>query len=154
MPRTRRSRCSRAVPRISIHFVTCEQRAKETIQQLKMEIANLSRLVEQGAGLTLGQENTVNELMKQKEELTQERDALTQQVVSYRNEIGDYGERVKALEAEKSVKDAEIAELTEQIARLKSDGERELRRKERLEKDAKDMKIMLEKKQEEVNMRI
>ena len=96
-----------------------EQRAKETIQQLKMEIANLSRLVEQGAGLTLGQENTVNELMKQKEELTQERDALLQQVVSYRNEIGDYGERVKALEAEKSVKDADIAELTEQIARLK-----------------------------------
>jgi hypothetical protein len=92
--------------------------------------------------------------MKQKEELTQERDALTQQVVSYRNEIGDYGERVKALESEKSLKDAEIAELTEQIARLKSDGERELRRKERLEKDAKDMKIMLEKKQEEVRSRI
>ena len=46
-----------------------EQRAKETIQQLKLEITNLSRLVEQGAGLTLGQENTVNELSKQKEEL-------------------------------------------------------------------------------------
>ncbi len=130
-----------------------EQRAKETIQQLKMEIANLSRLVEQGAGLTLGQENTVNELMKQKEELTQERDALLQQVVSYRNEIGDYGERVKALETEKSAKDAEIAELTEQITRLKSDGERELRRKERLEKDVKDMKVMLEKKQEEVRQK-
>ena len=27
-----------------------EQRAKETIQQLKLEITNLSRLVEQGAG--------------------------------------------------------------------------------------------------------
>ena len=118
-----------------------------------MEIANLSRLVEQGAGLTLGQENTVNELMKQKEELTQERDALLQQVVGYRNEIGDSNERVKALEVEKSAKDSEIAELTEQIARLKSDAERELRRKERLEKDAKDMKVMLEKKQEEVRQK-
>jgi chromosome segregation ATPase len=118
-----------------------------------IRIANLSRLVEQGAGLTLGQENTVNELMKQKEELTQERDALLQQVVSYRNEIGDYSERVKALETEKSAKDAEIAELSEQIARLKSDGERELRRKERLEKDVKDMKVMLEKKQEEVRQK-
>ena len=67
-----------------------EARAKETIQQLKLEISNLSRLVEQvghrtlpdlwlhtkacgtqGAGLTLGQENTVNELMKVKEELLQ-----------------------------------------------------------------------------------
>ena len=41
-----------------------EGRAKETIQQLKHEIQNLSRLVEQGAGLSIGQENTVNELVK------------------------------------------------------------------------------------------
>ena len=52
-----------------------EARAKETISQLKTEIANLSRLVEQGAGLSVGQENTLNELMREKEELTAERDA-------------------------------------------------------------------------------
>ena len=52
-----------------------EGRAKETIQQLKHEIQNLSRLVEQGAGLSIGQENTVNELMKVKQELAKERDA-------------------------------------------------------------------------------
>ena len=34
-----------------------ENRARETIQQLKQEIENLSRLVEQGAGLTMGQEH-------------------------------------------------------------------------------------------------
>lgn len=34
-----------------------ETRARETIQSLKMEIANLSKLVEQGAGLTMGQEH-------------------------------------------------------------------------------------------------
>lgn len=71
-----------------------EQRAKETIAQLKLEIANLSRLVEQGAGFTLGQENTVNELVKQKEELMAERDALTQQIVSLRAEIVELNERV------------------------------------------------------------
>ena len=32
-----------------------EARAKETISQLKTEISNLSRLVEQGAGLSVGQ---------------------------------------------------------------------------------------------------
>jgi len=32
-----------------------EARAKETISQLKSEISNLSRLVEQGAGLSMGQ---------------------------------------------------------------------------------------------------
>ena len=34
-----------------------EQRARETIQSLKLEIANLSKLVEQGAGLTMGQDH-------------------------------------------------------------------------------------------------
>merc|ERR1719377_471286 len=46
-----------------------ELRAKETIQQLKLEISNLSRLVEQGAGLSIGQENTVNELLKVRDDL-------------------------------------------------------------------------------------
>ncbi len=104
-----------------------EAKAKETIQQLKIEIANLTRLVEQvrgrlrslrdccssvsalpitvwrsarmrareqvstcskarkvlkgvrsllqGAGLAIGEETTLNELLKQKEELVRERDA-------------------------------------------------------------------------------
>ncbi len=44
-----------------------EAKAKETIQQLKMEISNLARLVEQGSGLAMGEEATLNELLKQKE---------------------------------------------------------------------------------------
>lgn len=34
-----------------------ESRARDTINQLKLEIANLTKLVEQGAGLSFGQEN-------------------------------------------------------------------------------------------------
>ena len=34
-----------------------ETRARETIQNLKVEIANLTKLVEQGAGLSMGREN-------------------------------------------------------------------------------------------------
>ncbi len=34
-----------------------ETRARETIQSLKLEIANVSKLVEQGAGLTMGQDH-------------------------------------------------------------------------------------------------
>ena len=103
-----------------------EQRAKETIQQLKLEITNLSRLVEQGAGLTLGQENTVNELSKQKEELTAERDNLTQQLVSARNEIVDLQDRTRSLDTEKQAHLADIETLKEQIGKSKSDVEREL----------------------------
>ena len=44
-------------------------------QQLKLEINNLTRLVEAGAGLSIGEEATMNEMLQQKEELTKERDA-------------------------------------------------------------------------------
>ena len=52
-----------------------EARAKDMISQLKVEMNNLTRLVEAGAGLSIGEEATMNELLKQKEDLTRERDA-------------------------------------------------------------------------------
>jgi hypothetical protein len=52
-----------------------EAKAKDTINQLKAEIANLTRLAEAGSALSMGEEATMNELMKQKEDLTRERDA-------------------------------------------------------------------------------
>lgn len=45
-------------------------RAKDTINQLKEEISNLSKLVEKGAGLSVGQENMVKELIRVRDELT------------------------------------------------------------------------------------
>lgn len=51
-----------------------EAQAKDTITQLKAEIANLTRLAEAGSALSSGEEAALNELMKQKEELTRERD--------------------------------------------------------------------------------
>lgn len=58
-----------------------ESRAKETINQLKLEIANLTKLVEQGAGLGIGQDVSTQDLIKQKEELTQQRDSHLEEIV-------------------------------------------------------------------------
>jgi hypothetical protein len=51
-----------------------ESRAKETINSLKGEITNLSKLVEQGAGLSVGQEQQLNDLLAEKDQLVAERD--------------------------------------------------------------------------------
>ena len=59
-------------------LVLQEARAKDMISQLKLEMNNLTRLVEAGAGLSIGEESTMNELLKQKEDLTKERDAQVQ----------------------------------------------------------------------------
>lgn len=58
-----------------------ESRARDTINQLKVEIANLTKLVEEGAGLGIGQDSSVQELMKQKEELTKQRDSCLEEMV-------------------------------------------------------------------------
>lgn len=58
-----------------------ESRARETIESLKNEIANLTKLVEQGAGLSIGQEESLNELKKAKEELIIDRDEKLNEIV-------------------------------------------------------------------------
>lgn len=59
-----------------------EAQAKDNIVQLKAEIANLTRLAEAGSALSSGEEAALNELMKQKEELTRERDAQVSSVTA------------------------------------------------------------------------
>lgn len=58
-----------------------ESRARDTINQLKLEISNLTKLVEQGAGLSFGQDTNVQELVKMKDELTKQRDAQLDEIV-------------------------------------------------------------------------
>jgi chromosome segregation ATPase len=130
-----------------------ENRAKETIQQLKLEISNLSRLVEQGAGLTLGQENTVNDLMKQKEELMIERDGHIAQIVQLRNEANDMQEKYQALDDERMKLDQETSSLKEALATKKAENDREVRRKERLEKELKEVRIVADNRASEIKQK-
>ncbi len=66
-----------------------EKRARETIHRLKSEIQNLSRLVDQGAGLSLGQENQLNELLKQREELQKTVEQHQQTIKTHVQQIAD-----------------------------------------------------------------
>jgi len=112
-----------------------EARAKDTIQQLKLEIQNLSKLVEQGAGLGVSEDQTVMELTKQKDELTRERDAQVTQIVDLRNQLVELQDKIRALETSKLDADQECLTHKEEIESKKSESARELRRKERLEKE-------------------
>ena len=78
-----------------------EARAKETIQQLKVEVSNLNKMIEEGGSYGVGQESTLNELLKQKEELTEERDSQINMVVKLRNEIMEYQTKMRNSENEK-----------------------------------------------------
>jgi len=59
-----------------------ESHARDTISQLKLEISNLTKLVESGAGLNFGQDTSVQELTKMKDELIQQRDEQLKEIVT------------------------------------------------------------------------
>jgi chromosome segregation ATPase len=123
-----------------------EIRAKETIQQLKEEIANLSRLVEQGAGLNVGQENMVKELLKVRDELTRTNEDHEAKGKQDGVRINELHQRIEEMQLQYDEVVAEAQSLKDSMAAKKAEQEREQRRKERLDKELKELKVKLEKK--------
>ncbi|XP_030841697.1 cilia- and flagella-associated protein 58 [Strongylocentrotus purpuratus] len=127
-----------------------EQRARETIQSLKLEITNLSRLVEQGAGLTMGQEHSVNELLKVKEDLTKERDEQLSEIVKLRDNLTEASKKQTKAEEDRNEADSKIAELNQDIQVRSNEAQREQRRKEKVDRELKQSKMELEQKTNEI----
>eukprot|EP00929_Paragymnodinium_shiwhaense_P008461 TRINITY_DN112414_c0_g1_i1.p1 TRINITY_DN112414_c0_g1~~TRINITY_DN112414_c0_g1_i1.p1 ORF type:complete len:861 (+),score=377.43 TRINITY_DN112414_c0_g1_i1:153-2735(+) len=117
-----------------------EQRAKETIHNLKVEIASLSHLVEQGAGLSVNQENTVNSLITQRDELAKTRDRLEAQVQKLNGDNILLTETVQKHESEKLQGEVEIANLKDMLNAKRTEADRELRRRERLDKELQELR--------------
>ena len=123
-----------------------EVRAKETIQKLKLEISNLSRLVEQGAGLSIGQDNTVAELIKLRDDLKKQVDEQAGSIKQLKEHMNTLNGRIVELEGEKEEGQLMIKELKEQIAQKDAEADRDKRRRKRLDEELKDLKSQLEKR--------
>ncbi|XP_007901821.1 cilia- and flagella-associated protein 58 [Callorhinchus milii] len=127
-----------------------EKRGKETIHSLKEEIAKLTRLVEQGAGLSLGQESGVDGMLQAKDELVKERDELYLEITVLRNQLADLTTQQHEAEHAKEEADQSISQLQRDIQMRENEVAREMRRKERLEKEVKRLQGELEAKQAEI----
>ncbi|XP_064630786.1 cilia- and flagella-associated protein 58-like [Lineus longissimus] len=127
-----------------------ETRARETIQSLKLEISNLSKLVEQGAGLTMGQEHSVNELLKIKEELTKERDDQLVEIVKLRENVANAQQQQANLEQAKEEANLKISELTQDIQVRSNEAQREGRKKEKIDRELKQAKADMDAKGSEI----
>ena len=118
-----------------------------------MEIANLTRLVEQGSGLAMGEESTLNDLLKQKEDLIRERDQQVDQIMSLRAELMENQERLRHAENDKLQLETDIQSLKDNVAERKMEAEREQRKKERMEKEMKELKTTLEARAHEIKQK-
>ncbi|NXQ88175.1 CFA58 protein, partial [Nyctibius grandis] len=127
-----------------------EQKAKETINSLQEEIAHLTNLVEQGAVLSLGKEYNIQDLLKLKEEVTKERDQLLSEVVELRQSLTQATEKQQDAEKAKNEADQSIMQLQQEIQLHQNETSRETRKKEKIEKELKNLLAEMDNKQAEI----
>eukprot|EP01033_Poteriospumella_lacustris_P007572 gene7572-5443_t len=121
-----------------------ETLAKSTISQLKEEMVNLSKLVEKGAGLSLTQENMVKELRQAKEELQRQVDEKASAMVLLEGQLVAQHKVQEELRTEREENLRVIAELRERVSAKEGDNIREVKRREKTQKELQDARNRLE----------
>ncbi|CAH8549942.1 unnamed protein product [Schistosoma margrebowiei] len=127
-----------------------ESKAHATIKDLKEEIANLSKLLERGESDAVGSESLV-ELQRQKEKLLKERDEQISDNQKLREQIEETRNRVAICQNELLEAQNKITELTIDLQNKNLEAQRELRKKERMEKDLKQVRSEVEAKMGEIS---
>ena len=95
-----------------------EEKARKIIQGLKDEIAKLHKIVEQGSGLSLGQDNTVHKLMRAQEDLQKEVEVKKQQNEDLQNTNANLNQKILKLENDLMKEKEEIQKKQHQIEKL------------------------------------
>lgn len=81
-----------------------EKESREKIQLLKQQVTELDSLVSQSAGLTMGQEAYLRDLMETKRQLEDEHVHLTSRVTHLSEENREYRQKLQQAQAEEAVK--------------------------------------------------
>jgi chromosome segregation ATPase len=101
--------------KVSDSSIEKEQAGRETIQSLTQEIENLTKLVEKGAGVTVGQEQNVSDLVKKRDDLTAERDKLLDDLVKLRSNFEDTQTKHHELEKKFDDANATISQVSNKV---------------------------------------
>ncbi|NWX19361.1 CFA58 protein, partial [Aegotheles bennettii] len=127
-----------------------EQKAKEMINSLQEEIARLTNSMEQGSGLSQGQQHNIQDLLKFKEKITKERDQLLSEIVKLRQSLTEATEQQQDAERAKNEADESIMQLQQEIQLHQNEASREARKKEKMEKELKNLLVEMDNKQDEI----
>lgn len=128
-----------------------ETKARDTINALKEEMTNLSKLVERGAGLSLNQENLVKELKQAKDELQRQVDEQSAQLTMMDKQLEEQHKLQQELRQEKDEGIKSNSELRDRLGVKENENVREIRRREKTQKELQDARLRLDEsiKQEE-----
>jgi hypothetical protein len=126
-----------------------EDAAKFEARQLKQDIANLNNTLKQGVGLSAAQERTINELVATKEQCTKDFENELEKIVSLRNGFTSISERIESMEFERKTIEMEIISLKDKNTAKKREIDQEMKNKEKLERDLRDLRVFVTVKSQE-----
>ncbi|KAM9348951.1 cilia- and flagella-associated protein 58 [Symphorus nematophorus] len=121
-----------------------EKRDKETIKNLKEEVANQIKVAEQQSGLSMDQEHS--DRLKMIEELTKERDQLLTDVEGLREKLNQATATQQEIEAQRDAALDNISQLQQELQVQQNEISREMRLKEKLDKEVKQLHVDMEAK--------
>ncbi|XP_028322431.1 cilia- and flagella-associated protein 58 [Gouania willdenowi] len=121
-----------------------EKKDRDTIRSLKEDISTLTKLSEKQAGISMSQEQS--ELLKVNEELTSERDKLLSTVEGLRDQLNTGLTAQQEIQAQKDQAMESIVQLQQEVQVQQNEIQREMRLKEKLDKELKQMNVDMEEK--------
>ncbi|KAM6911713.1 cilia- and flagella-associated protein 58 [Lycodopsis pacificus] len=121
-----------------------ERRDKETIRDLKEEVANRMKMAEEQIGFSVDQEQS--NLLKTNEALTMERDGLLSTVEGLREKLNKAIAIQQEIEAQRDSASENISQLQQELQVQQNESSREMRLKEKLDKEVKQLHVDMEAK--------
>uniref|UniRef100_A0A3Q1J0C3 Cilia- and flagella-associated protein 58 central coiled coil domain-containing protein n=1 Tax=Anabas testudineus TaxID=64144 RepID=A0A3Q1J0C3_ANATE len=125
-----------------------EKSDKETIRYLTEEVANLTKIADQQSGSSKDQEQS--DLLKMNEELTKERDELLTTTEGLREKLNKATATHQEIEAQRDSAFESISQLQQELQVQQNEISREMRLKEKLDKEVKQLHIDMESKMGEI----
>ncbi|KAG7516460.1 hypothetical protein JOB18_031669 [Solea senegalensis] len=121
-----------------------EKKDRDTIKSLKEEVANLTKIAEQQTYSSMDQEQS--EILKMTEQLTKERDQLQATVEGLREQLNKANVTQQETEAKRQSALDNISMLQQELQVQQNEISREMRLKEKLDKEVKQLHVDMEAK--------
>ena len=130
--------------RVIEQFRTKEEQNKKKMEGLHEQIRQLRMLVDQGNNIASGQNNTNSELSAQVQRLTDEKDRISTELASTKNELVTALERAKSFETDNQVYESDIKQLRIKITDLEEKKQKEADRQKKLQDEIENIKRKLD----------
>ena len=127
-----------------------EKRTRETVSAMKLEISNLSKLVEQGVGLTMGQEYNLHQIINENEMISEENAKLKEDIDNLKKQLNDLKDVEKQVEIVKNEANIKFQIIEKETSMLRLELQQENRKVEKMTLQIKNLTELLQAKESDI----